>query len=567
MVALLLAMQTAGAADVPSPASADLILFNGKIVTVDDDFSIEEAIAIKGRKILDVGSNEEIGALSGGDTQHVNLDGKTIIPGLIDGHYHFLNKAVDQYLGVNVTLVESIDEMVERIGEKVEQLPSGELVYTTSGWMPAQLEENRPPTRYDLDPVSPNNPVIVQGGHSIYLNSYALQAAGITKNTEAPAGGEIEKDPETGEPTGRLIENAKQLAKQWELGAATHQEKVEALLAAQAELNAVGITGVREPGVSAAGMRVYQDLWSRGEMTVRVSMSYSLDTTRSAEELIDQLETWGVGSGFGDPMLRIDGIGEFGIDGGFEAGLMSEPYAHAPGDIPAEDYYGLQRIPTEKFERVLQAMSRIGWRAAIHIVGDRGLDIALDAYEKAGEMQPIAGERWVIEHAHYTRPDQFQRIKDLRLVVSTQFHPYMAAGDMIYFWGRERAAQSMRMRDWLDAGLIVGGGSDWSLLPADPFWMIYFWVTRDTRLWGVLGPDQRISREEALRVMTINNAYITHEESIKGSLEAGKFADLVVLSEDLLTVPEKQIREISPLITMVGGVVVYQKEDSPVVIH
>ncbi|MFT7458241.1 MAG: putative amidohydrolase YtcJ [Planctomycetota bacterium] len=547
------------AADPHTGISADLILHNGKIVTVNPSFDIEEAIAIRGENILAVGKDETIQALADPDTRMVNLKGKTVIPGLIDGHYHFMNKAVSFHRGVDVALVESIDEMVKRIKKKVEQTPAGELVYTTSGWLPQQFKEKRVPTRYDLDPVSPNNPVIVVGGHSLYLNSYALRQAGISKDTVSPEGGAIAMDPGTGKPTGRLIENAKRLAKQeWTIGVATHKQKLEAIKASQKKLNAAGITSIREPGISAADMRVFQELHDNDELSVRVSMNYSLDPAKTAEQLIKQLETWGVSTGFGDHKLRIDGIGEFGIDGGFEGALMSEPYMHAPGNENPKEYFGLQRIPTKKFEQVLQAMSRLGWRASIHIAGDRGLDIALDAYQKASQLKPIAPKRWVIEHAHYTRPDQFKRINDLGLVISTQFHPYMAAQNMTYFWGEERSSKAMRMRDWLDAGLIVGGGSDWSLLPANPFWMIYFWVTRDTRLGGVIGYDQRISREEALRVMTINNAYITFEENIKGSLEPGKLADLLVLSDDVLTVANDKIKEITPLLTLLGGKVVHQ---------
>ena len=546
--------------------AADMILYNGKIVTVNQEFDIESALAIHGKNILAVGKDEAIRALASTDTRMIDLQGKTVIPGLIDGHYHFSNKAISFQLGVDVVLVESIEEMVMRIGEKVAQSPPGELVYTTSGWLPQQFKENRTPTRHDLDPVSPNNPVIVQGGHSIYLNTYALQQAGITRDTASPDGGEVVMDPATGEPTGRLTENAIRLAREkwtsggriWNIGTATHEQKLEAIKASQKKLNAVGITSIREPGISAADMRVYQELRDNGELTVRVSMNYSLDPSAPAEQLIKQLETWGVSTGFGDSMLRLDGIGEFGIDGGFEAGLMSEPYVHAPGNEDPKEYFGLQRIPTEKFEQVLQAMSRLGWRASVHTVGDRGLDIVLDAYEKANETKAIAPKRWSIEHGHYTRPDQFKRIKDLGLVISTQFHPYMSAQNMIYYWGEERASKTMRMRDWLDAGLMVGGGSDWTLLPANPFWMIYFWVTRDTRLGGLSGPDQRISRAEALRVMTINNAYITFEENIKGSLEPGKLADLLVLSDDILTVPEAEIKEITPLLTVLGGKVVHQ---------
>jgi predicted amidohydrolase YtcJ len=548
------------AADPHTGISADLILHNGKIVTVNPSFDIEEAIAIRGENILAVGKDETIQALAGPDTRTVNLKGKTVIPGLIDGHYHFMNKAVSFHRGVDVALVESIEEMVKRIKKKVEQTPAGELVYTTSGWLPQQFKEKRVPTRYDLDPVSPNNPVIVVGGHSLYLNSYALRQAGISKDTVSPEGGAIAMDPGTGKPTGRLIENAKRLAKQeWTIGVATHKQKLEAIKASQKKLNAAGITSIREPGISAADMRVFQELHDNDELSVRVSMNYSLDPAKTAEQLIKQLEIWGVSTGFGDHKLRLDGIGEFGIDGGFEGALMSEPYMHAPGNENPKEYFGLQRIPTKKFEQVLQAMSRLGWRASIHIAGDRGLDIALDAYQKASQVKPIAPKRWVIEHAHYTRPDQFKRINDLGLVISTQFHPYMAAQNMTYFWGEERSSKAMRMRDWLDAGLIVGGGSDWSLLPANPFWMIYFWVTRDTRLGGVIGYDQRISREEALRVMTINNAYITFEENIKGSLEPGKLADLLVLSDDVLTVVNDKIKEITPLLTLLGGKVVHQR--------
>ncbi|QIB64542.1 amidohydrolase [Kineobactrum salinum] len=544
-----------------SPLVADRVLHHGKVVTVNESFDIAEAIAIRNDKILAVGSNTAMEKLIGPETVVFDLQGKTVIPGLIDGHYHFLSNAVAFTYGVDVALVPSIAEMVNRIGEKVKRAAPGEVIYTTSGWLPQQFVENRTPTREDLDPVSPNNPVVVLGGHSVYLNSYALREAGIDRNTPSPDGGTIVKAPDTGEPTGRLIENAAYLARQkWAIGQVSHQEKVEAVLQSQEALNAAGITGVREPGVSAADMRVYQELADGGDLTVRISMSYSLDTRKTSEELISQLETWGISTQFGDEFLRLDGIGEFGIDGGFEAGLMSEHYVNVPGNEVPENYFGLQRIPTEKFNAVMVAMGRLGWRSTAHVVGDRGLDIALDAYEQADDLHSIAPKRWVLEHGHHTRPDQFDRMRDLGMVVSAQFHPYMAAQNMEYFWGKERAKKSVRVRDWLDAGLLVGGGSDWTLLPADPFWMMYFWVTRDTRLGGIMGPEQRISREEALQLMTINNAYITFEEDLKGSLEPGKLADLVVLSADLLTVPEEEIKEIKPLLTLLGGKVVFREE-------
>lgn len=545
--------------------TADMVLYNGKIVTVNQNFDIESAIAIRGEDILAVGKDHTIRALVGPETRSIDLKGKTVIPGLIDGHFHFMNKAVTFSLAVDVVLVDSIEEMVKRIGDKVAQTPPGELVYTVTGWMPQQLKENRVPTRHDLDPVSPNNPVIVYGGHSVHLNTYALKQAGITRDTVSPADGKVEMDPQTGEPTGRLIDAAKRLAwAHWPMGEATHQQKLDAIKTSQVLMNAVGITSVRDAALTTADMRVLQELRQKDELTVRVSMyntldSYKLDASKPADVLIGQLENWAVTTGFGDSMLRIDGLGEIEIDGGFESGLMTEPYAHAPGNENPQEYYGLQLISTDKFEQVLQAAARLGWQANTHAVGDRGMDIALDVYEKVNEVTPITSKRWVIDHAHYTRPDQFQRMKDLGVVISTQFHPYMGAQNIVHFWGEERASKTMRMRDWLDAGLVVGGGSDWGLMPANPFWMIYFWVTRDSRLWGTIGPDQKISRQEALRVMTINNAYITFEEDIKGSLEPGKLADLLVLSDDILTVPDGQIKEITPLLTLLGGKVVHEK--------
>ncbi|MEJ8566199.1 amidohydrolase [Elongatibacter sediminis] len=553
-----------------SPGSGpDTVLYNGKVISVNDEFDIHQAIAIRGDSILAVGSDDEMLQLANASTRVVDLAQHAVIPGLIDNHVHLINNAVAFHQGVGVALVDSIEEMVARIGDKVKATPPGEIVFTSSGWLPSQLKEQRVPTRFDLDPVSPNHPVVVLGGHSLYLNSYALEKAGITRDTPSPPGGTIVKDPDTGEPTGMLVENASSLAARivsssntetWKIfgaGAASAQEKLDALRAAQRKLNAAGITSIREPGLSPDDMRVYQKLRDDGELSLRVSMSLSLSPYESQEVLIGQLRTWGVSTGFGDEFLRLDGVGEFGIDGGFEGGLMSEPYENSPGNEEAGDYYGLQRIPTEKYQGVMQAMSELGWRSTSHIVGDRGLDIALDAYEAADRVASITSRRWVIEHGHYTRPDQFERIRELGLVISTQFHPYMAAQNMVHYWGESRANQAMRLRDWLDAGIVVGGGSDWTLLPANPFWMLYFWVTRESRLGGVTGYDQRITREEALQVMTRNNAYITFEEDIKGSLEPGKLADLVVLSDDYLTVPEADIREITPLLVLLDGNIVF----------
>ena len=550
-----------GACGQTGPEPPDWILHNGKVVTVDGDFRIAEAVSIRANEFHRVGSNSEVLDTRGPSTRVVDLSGRTLIPGLIDNHNHLQDKAVDQYLGVEVALVESLEEMLDAISAKAKDTPPGEMIYTTSGWLMDQLAEKTPPDRYSLDGAAPDHPVLVQGGHTYYLNSAALALAGISRATPSPPGGLVHKDSATGEPTGLLVDNGMALARHL-IPKPTHEDRMEALRVAQRKQNAAGVTGIREPGLTPEKMRAYNELRAREGLTLRVAMNLSLDNRLSAEELIRQLEEWGVGTGFGDSWLRLDGIGEFGIDGGFEAALMSEPYHELAGAPAPPDYFGLQRIETEKFEKVMEGMARLNWRGSIHVVGDKGLDVVLAAYEKANQVKDIAPLRWILEHCHYTRPDQFAKIKELGLSISTQFHPYMSSNTMIRHWGPERAAQTMRLRDWLDAGLRVGGGSDWSLVPANPFWMIYFWVTRETRLWDVIGPEQRISREEALRVMTINNAYLTFEEDIKGSIEPGKLADFVILSEDILTIPEERIPDIEALATFVDGKLVYEATDA-----
>jgi predicted amidohydrolase YtcJ len=193
----------------------------------------------------------------------------------------------------------------------------------------------------------------------------------------------------------------------------------------------------------------------------------------------------------------------------------------------------------------------------VHVVGDKGLDIVLDAYRKANEDQSIVGKRWTIEHGHVTSPDQFDRIKSLGVIISSQFHTYMAGRTMVQNWGKERGGSSFRTREWLNAGLKVGAGTDWTLTPPNPFEVLYFLVTRTNRYGDVMGPEQRVSRQEALKLVTIDNAYITFEEDTKGSIEAGKLADFVVLDRDYLAVPDAEIRQIKPEMTVVGGKVVF----------
>jgi predicted amidohydrolase YtcJ len=255
------------------------------------------------------------------------------------------------------------------------------------------------------------------------------------------------------------------------------------------------------------------------------------------------LSAWGVGPGFGDEWMRIDGIAEYN-----PGEQVRDPYVDRDGREVGE-----LRLTEARFREAILTMNRYGWRPAIHITGDRTLDMVLDAYEAADREHSIRDRRWIVEHIPLVHPDQMQRMKRLGVVVSAQFQPYASAEAMLRRLGRDRTERAVPMRELLDAGLVVSGGSDWPGAPNNPFVNIAYYVTRQTLHAGVVGAAQRISRLEALRVMTLNNAYLTFEEHLKGSIEAGKLADFVILSDDLLTVPDDRLIAITPVATYVGG--------------
>jgi len=548
--------QVAGAAVGIFP---DAIYYNGKIVTVDDNFSIVQALAVLGDKIVLVGTDKDLLPLAGPKTVKVDLHGHTLIPGLSDDHYHYLSNASNDFREISLVRANSFDEFLATIKDRADKSPAGEVLATQSGWLPDQFN-GRLPNKSDLDKAAPNNPLLVRGGHTMYLNSAALKMAGITAATPNPAGGIIAKDAKTGEPNGELVDNAMSLVMKY-LPKESDADKLRDLRRAQKALNSIGLTSVRDPGVVPSDMRIYQELWDSGDMTVRVSTSLSLPSEPSAKEILAMLSPWGVHTRFGDHMLRLDGIGEFGLDGGFQAALMREPYASAPDVGPQSGpFYGLQRIPTDKFTEVIRGMNKLGWRACIHAAGDKSVDVALDAYEKANADQSIVDKRWTIEHGLITDKDQLARIKKLGVIISSQYHTFMASRTMIQDWGTERGEESSRDRDWLDAGVHTGMGTDWTLMPPNPFEVLSFLVTRKNRFGELVGPDQKITRREALKLGTVDNAYITFEEKVKGSIEPGKLADFIVLDRDYLTVADDDIKNIAVLRTVVGGKVVFEKQ-------
>ena len=266
------------------------------------------------------------------------------------------------------------------------------------------------------------------------------------------------------------------------------------------------------------------------------------------------IASWNVRPDEGDEWLRIGGMKTL-IDGGFEGGHMREPYVEPYGR--GGTFKGIQVVPVTQYNAVVRELNRMGWRVATHAVGDAAVDQVLDAYEAAERDQSIKDKRWTIEHFFIAHPDHLPRVRALGIAISAQDHLYLAAPSMAKYWGRQRAERVTPMRTFLDQGFLVAGGTDSPVIPYNPFWSIYHFITRDTISDGVYGPSERITREQALRVYTVNNARLTFEDNIKGSIEPGKLADLVVLSGDYLTVPEKGIESLKPVATLIGGRFVY----------
>lgn len=516
----------------------DEIFYNGKIVTVDSAFTMREAFAVRGDRFLAVGSNAEIRALQGPRTKLVDLRGHTVIPGLMDNHSHPYRYVFTILRGVDLTGVRSLAEMSDRIQQAAARAKPGQTIYATGRWNENELAEKRGPSRKELDRLVPDRPVVVfQARASAYLNTAALNAARISRETKSLRGEptSVPKDA-NGEPTGVILGGFPILLLGPRL--VPMEDIRELWLKAQQELNALGFTSIREPDVPLEIMRLYHELRREGKLTLRISMGQDIGPGE-ADDIDEILGPLGVGPGFGDHWLRLDSLGEFAVDAG--TGI----------------------IPAEKFRQAVMTMNRYGWRPAPHVNGDKPLDMVLDGYEAADREKSIRDRRWIIEHASMIRTNQMDRFARLGVLVAAQFQPYRTgrAEEMIRTEGKERAEQAVPMREMLDHGLIVSAGSDWPGSTNNPFVPFYFYVTRKTEDGRLIGAAQKISREEALRVATINNAYMTYEEKIKGSIEPGKLADFLILSHDILTIPEEQIRSLKPLATYVGGEKVFSSNE------
>ena len=557
--------------------SPDLILYNGKIVTVDSHFSMVEAVAVYDGKFVATGSSADIRELAGNSTKRVNLHGRCVIPGQMDNHVHFMLAGLDGLRSgakVNIATLQSIEEILDAIHKRAQTTPKGEWIGTSCMYRGA-LREGRFPTREDLDKVAPDHPVyIFQSGKNIIANSYALNMGGIGKETRNPAQPEgwIVRDAD-GLPTGHLIAGAGDMArkiwwekadlpiKKWDFLYFDQETQLAAIKAQQSIYHACGVVGVRDMGVSIDELDTYIEAHRRGILKIRTDLILGLPARYlTEEEIITSLKCYfGPKQHLGDDMLKIGGIKLVVVNDGW--------WAYSP----------------EKARFLIQEYNRRGWNMSIHINSggaDDSSELVIAALEEADKENPIAGRRISFEHGFgLGNPDHIRRARALDIIFganpvlsyyasarSMRMHEIMEQVRIAKMtetdpWKRTVRDWGLPLRDWFDAGLVVTGGSDNPAVVYDtdqPFLGQYAALTGNT-LAGVLLPGQTVTREEMLRMYTINVAYSCWQEDIRGSIEKGKLADMVVVDRDILSCADEEIRDLQVLQTYIGGELVFER--------
>jgi predicted amidohydrolase YtcJ len=532
---------------------ADLVVFNAKVYTVDSGAPKAEAFAVKGGRFTAVGSNRDIRALIAKGTQTFDAKGMTIVPGFIDCHNHAPGDVLLYEVIVgNPYVVEfvTIASIVEKLRAKARDTPPGNWV---EGYFfdDTKVKDNRLLNVHDLDQVSKDHPVVVhhRGGHTSFYNSKAFEMAGINKNAPNPAGGTFDHDA-NGELNGRVTDRATgALGRVGKRPTFTEEERMQrdrdGLAYISKQFVKYGVTSVHHEGGNLAAL---QQVRARGELLHRVSYEAS-------GRVLESMISGGIMSGFGDEWIRFGATSEHTIDGSFSERTMalSTPY---PGVIPP--YKGNVTETQEDLNAWIERVHRAGIQVNCHANGDVAIDMFLTAVERAQRLFPRADARPKITHCTLINDDLIRRIAAAGAVPAAFTSYAYYNSDKFHFYGEELMKRCMAFRSFIDAGIHVAAGSDFSPGPFDPRMAIQGMVTRtgwDGQTWGA---NQRISVEEALRVNTINGAYNSHEESIKGSITPGKLADFVVLSEDLFTVDKSKIKDIAVVRTVVGGTTVYQ---------
>lgn len=550
-------------------AEADLILHNGRILTVDAKFSIREAVAIGGNRVLAVGTSKEVlGKFRGARTTVIDLQGKTVLPGLIDAHLHALESGLSELRGP-LPSFDSIAAIQDYIRARARVTPKGAWIVVPRT-LPPRLKEMRMPTREDLD-VTLDHPVAFDGSYVWAANTMALKISGITRDTPNPPGGEIVKGPD-GEPNG-ILRNASHLLKGVSRTAPySEEEKLKALEIMLREYRRAGLTAIHDGGVTPAEVALFEKLKAGGRLPVRTVLTWRVATARPVEEIVREIELSPWRTNLGDEWLKF-GAFKVTLDGGQSVGTAYQrmPYGPFGRQLYGQtnpDARGTLFVERDKLLAIMRAARNKGWSLTAHAQGGGAIDTLLDVFEALDREKPIAPTRSHVIHGSMQNPESLDRMKRLGIAANVQpgwLHYDAPALERVF--GERNLRWFFPMRGYLDRGIPAAGGSDHmlghdknrSVNPYNPFFGMWMTITRRTTEGKALFPEERVTREEAIRMWTTWAAWLQFSEKEQGSIEPGKLADLVVIDRDILTCAEDEIRAIEPLMVILDGKIVERK--------
>ena len=551
---------------------ADLVLHHGKIVTVDAGFRVVEAMAVQGDRILAVGTSEEILRQAGPKTRRVDLAGKTVLPGLIDSHTHPISAALFEFDHA-VPEMETVADVLAYVKSRAAALGEGKWVFISQVFI-TRLRERRFPTRDELDQAAPRNPVVFRTGPDASLNSLALKLSGIDKDFRITDGGTgtIERDPKTGEPTGILRNCSRFIKYVPSAKSPTAEDRYRRMKQLLAAYNGVGITSFCDREAGESSIELYRRLKDRGDLTCRVFLTYLVDAQAPWEEIEagilraarHPLHAY-------DNLLWVRGV-KFYLDGGMLTGsaYMKEPWGVSKiYSITDPQYRGILFVPPERLFRIVRTALANDLQPTAHTVGDGAVEALVAAYERVAQEFPVRDKRPCISHSNFMSPEAIEKMQRLGIVADLQpVWLYLDGATLTAHFGDRRLAYFQPYKTLFERGATVGGGSDHmqkieperSINRYSPLLGIWTTLARQPR-WTdkPLHPEQRITRQQAIRLYTINNAYLTFEEKQKGSLEPGKLADFIVLDKDILACPLDEIKDIAVQATYLGGKAVFER--------
>ncbi len=521
----------------------DLVVLNGNVLTQDDALPTAEAFAVKDGRFVAVGSNADVRNLVAGGTEVIDAAGGTVVPGFIDAHSHPSGAGLNALRNVDTNLG-SIARIQAALRERAATTPPGEWIIGR-GWHQEKWNGPRPLNRQDLDGVSTDHPIVVghRGGHTGVYNSRAFEVSRITRETRDPFGGHFYRD-ENGDFTGKVAESARNY---FDVpSGSTPEERAQGVGVICRQMNAAGLTSVHQAGTSRNDFAAYQDARAAGDLSLRMNLMARGGT-------FPTLHGAGIRTGFGDEWLRIGPV-KYAADGSASERTMamSTPYAGRPDD------YGILTMTQDEIHEVVEEAHRGGWQIAIHANGDVTIDMVLNAYERMAQEYPRSDARHRLEHCSLVNPNLLRRIANGGYIPAPFYTYAHYHGEKWIEYGEEKMEWMFAHRAFLEYGIPVAPASDHSPGPYEPLMAIQSMVTRKDFSGRVWGPSQRITIDQALKVCTVNGAYASHEEDVKGTITAGKLGDFVILAESPYDVDPDRIKEIQVVRTVVGGRTVHE---------